>query len=396
MENKYIVLDTETTGLNAAEDEILQVSIIDNEGAVLFDSYIRPTQHTEWAEAERVNHITPEMVANSPTIEEVMPEINDILKRYDKIVGYNVRFDADFLKHNGAKFLNAEYADAMKMFAPIYGEWNDQRGSYKWQKLTIAADYYGYDWSEHKEAHNSLGDCYATLHVYKEINEVIKNQKSEYMLLGRLQMDCNYYLGAGNRNSKHLWAGTPKEQIEKMKELYSKLVVKPEWLSEKNISDYEKAMLPQEKVENEKEQSLKSFARADETKQRISDIADNCRNACELCDKQSQNDIFLSEEQAVQAVKLGIPVGYVTKQEGHHGSSAGLHTFYMLSEQNYSTLSNDESMDKGPVFHYTMTKEQKMEMLDIINAAIEDPCFAKGIEKPKKNVSLGKNQAGRK
>ncbi|MFQ8991824.1 MAG: LPD11 domain-containing protein [Ruminococcus bicirculans (ex Wegman et al. 2014)] len=396
MENKYIVIDTETTGLNAAEDEILQVSIIDNEGAVLFDSYIKPTQHTEWAEAERIHHITPEMVADAPTIAEVMPEINDILNRYDKIVGYNLKFDKAFLENNGAEFLSTEYADVMKMFAPIYGEWNDQRGSYKWQKLTIAADYYGYDWSEHKEAHNSLGDCYATLHVYKEINEVIKNQKSEYMLLGRLQMDCNYYLGAGNRNSKHLWAGTPKEQIEKMKELYSKLVVKPEWLSEKNISDYEKAMLPQEKVENEKEQSLKSFARADETKQRISDIADNCRNACELCDKQSQNDIFLSEEQAVQAVKLGIPVGYVTKQEGHHGSSAGLHTFYMLSEQNYSTLSNDESMDKGPVFHYTMTKEQKMEMLDIINAAIEDPCFAKGIEKPKKNVSLGKNQAGRK
>lgn len=396
MENKYIVLDTETTGLNAAEDEILQVSIIDNEGAVLFDSYIKPTQHTEWAEAERIHHITPEMVADAPTIAEVMPEINDILNRYDKIVGYNLKFDKAFLENNGAEFLSTEYADVMKMFAPIYGEWNDQRGSYKWQKLTIAADYYGYDWSEHKEAHNSLGDCYATLHVYKEINEVIKNQKSEYMLLGRLQMDCNYYLGAGNRNSKHLWAGTPKEQIEKMKELYSKLVVKPEWLSEKNISDYEKAMLPQEKVENEKEQSLKSFARADETKQRISDIADNCRNACELCDKQSQNDIFLSEEQAVQAVKLGIPVGYVTKQEGHHGSSAGLHTFYMLSEQNYSTLSNDESMDKGPVFHYTMTKEQKMKMLDIINAAIEDPCFAKGIEKPKKNVSLGKNQAGRK
>lgn len=396
MENKYIVLDTETTGLNAAEDEILQVSIIDNEGAVLFDSYIKPTQHTEWAEAERIHHITPEMVADAPTIAEVMPEINDILNRYDKIVGYNLKFDKAFLENNGAEFLSTEYADVMKMFAQIYGEWNDQRGSYKWQKLTIAADYYGYDWSEHKEAHNSLGDCYATLHVYKEINEVIKNQKSEYMLLGRLQMDCNYYLGAGNRNSKHLWAGTPKEQIEKMKELYSKLVVKPEWLSEKNISDYEKAMLPQEKVENEKEQSLKSFARADETKQRISDIADNFRNACELCDKQSQNDIFLSEEQAVQAVKLGIPVGYVTKQEGHHGSSAGLHTFYMLSEQNYSTLSNDESMDKGPVFHYTMTKEQKMEMLDIINAAIEDPCFAKGIEKPKKNVSLGKNQAGRK
>ena len=31
MEENYIVIDTETTGLNAAEDELLQVSIIDNE-----------------------------------------------------------------------------------------------------------------------------------------------------------------------------------------------------------------------------------------------------------------------------------------------------------------------------------------------------------------------------
>lgn len=397
MENKYIVLDTETTGLNAAEDELLQVSIIDEEGNVLFDSYIRPTQHTEWAEAERVNHISPEMVADAPTIEEVMPEINDILEKYDKIVGYNVKFDIGFLRENYAEFSEkVEQVDVMEMFAPIYGEWNEQKENYKWQKLTKAAAYYGYDWSEHKEAHNSLGDCYATLHVYKEINEVIKNQKSEYMLLGRLQMDCNYYLGAGNRNSKHLWAGTPEEQIEKMKELYSKLVVKPEWLSEKNISDYEKAMLPQEKVENEKEQSLKSFARADETKQRISDMAENCRNACELCDKQSQNDIFLSEEQAVQAVKLGIPVGYVTKQEGHHGSSAGLHTFYILSEQNYSTLSNDESMDKGPVFHYTLNDDQKKQLLNIVDTALKDPEYAKCLELPKKTTPMKKKSMGRK
>lgn len=397
MDENYIVIDTETTGLNAAEDELLQVSIIDNEGTVLFDSYIKPTQHTEWAEAERVNHITPEMVDNSPTIEEVMPEINDILKRYDKIVGYNVKFDIGFLRENYAEFSEkVEQVDAMEMFAPIYGEWNEQKENYKWQKLTTAANYYGYDWSEHKEAHNSLGDCYATLHVYKEINEVIKNQKSEYMLLGRLQMDCNYYLGAGNRNSKHLWAGTPKEQIEKMKELYSKLVVKPEWLSEKNISDYEKAMLPQEKVENEKEQSLKSFARADETKQRISDIADNCRNACELCGEQKQNDIFLSEKQALQAVKMGIPVGYVTKYAGYHGSSAGLHTFYMLSEQNFSTLKNDKSMDKGPVFHYTLNDDQKKQLLNIVDTALKDPEYAKCLELPKKTTPMRKKSMGRK
>ena len=48
-------------------------------------------------------------------------------------------------------------------------------------------------------------------------------------------------------------------------------------------------------------------------------------------------------------------------------------------------------MDKGPVFHYTMTKEQKKKMLDIINVAIKDPSFAKGIEKLKRDDDIGFN-----
>ena len=37
-----IVIDTETTGLDPFHDELLQVSIIDEEGNVLFDSYFKP------------------------------------------------------------------------------------------------------------------------------------------------------------------------------------------------------------------------------------------------------------------------------------------------------------------------------------------------------------------
>lgn len=43
--SKKIVIDTETTGLNAKTDELLQVSIIDTDGNVLFDSYFKPTRH---------------------------------------------------------------------------------------------------------------------------------------------------------------------------------------------------------------------------------------------------------------------------------------------------------------------------------------------------------------
>lgn len=71
-------------------------------------------------------------------------------------------------------------------------------------------------------------------------------QKFEYQLLGRLTQDCEYYLGAGGRNKKHLWALDEAEQIQKMKELYEGLSVKPEWLTLDEINAYEAQMLPEE------------------------------------------------------------------------------------------------------------------------------------------------------
>lgn len=98
----------------------------------------------------------------------------------------------------------------------------------------------------------------------------------------------------------------------------------------------------------------------------------------------------------VQAVKMGIPVGYVTKYAGYHGSSAALHTFYMLSEQNFSTLKNDKSMDKGPVFHYTLNDDQKKQLLNIVDTALKDPEYAKCLELPKKTTPMKKKSMGRK
>lgn len=65
----------------------------------------------------------------------------------------------------------------------------------------------------------------------------------DYQLLARLQQDCDYYLGHGNRSKKHLWAGGEAEQIAKMKELYSGLKEKPEWISLDDIDTYEARML---------------------------------------------------------------------------------------------------------------------------------------------------------
>ena len=73
-------------------------------------------------------------------------------------------------------------------------------------------------------------------------------QNPDYRLLDRLRADCEYFLGAGGRAEKHLWAGSVYEQIVKMRELYDALPQKPEWLTEEMIDDYADRMAPQYQV----------------------------------------------------------------------------------------------------------------------------------------------------
>lgn len=172
---KYIVLDTETTGLNSSEDELLQISIIDNQGNTLFDEYIKPLFNKCWDNAMAINGITPDMVSDKPNIIEYKKELNSILNSTDVIVGYNTQFDLSFLSSVGIENKNAKVVDVMLDFAPVYGEWRENYGCYKWQKLTTCADYYNYDWGE-DNAHNSLSDCRATLFCYQQLQE----NKEEY------------------------------------------------------------------------------------------------------------------------------------------------------------------------------------------------------------------------
>ena len=75
-----------------------------------------------------------------------------------------------------------------------------------------------------------------------------KDYGFEYQLLDRLRTDCDYFLGAGSRLEKHLWAGSVRGQIAKMRELYDRLPEKPEWLTLDDINKYAQRMAPQYQV----------------------------------------------------------------------------------------------------------------------------------------------------
>ena len=171
-EQKFICLDCETTGLDPDEAEILSLSIVNQEGVVLFDEKFKPEKHNSWDSAEAVHGIKPTDVENKPFIKEKLDDIRTILNQYQMIIGYNITFDLRCIaKAFGKEFFfdivsDFNSVDVMHLCAPIYGEKSDKWG-YKWQTLETCAKYYGYKF----KAHNSLEDVKATIYCYNKIME---------------------------------------------------------------------------------------------------------------------------------------------------------------------------------------------------------------------------------
>ena len=78
----------------------------------------------------------------------------------------------------------------------------------------------------------------------ESIGATLEQGSDDYRLLSRLKADCDYFLGAGGRAEKHLWAGNVREQIAKMRELYAALPDEPEWLTMEDIDRYAQRMEP--------------------------------------------------------------------------------------------------------------------------------------------------------
>ena len=88
------------------------------------------------------------------------------------------------------------------------------------------------------------GDQASAQETAQEKSSPAEDHGTDYRLLGRLRADCDYFLGAGQKNEKHLWAGSVHAQIAKMRELYEALPEKPEWLTPEAIDSYAERMAP--------------------------------------------------------------------------------------------------------------------------------------------------------
>lgn len=103
--NDFYAIDLETTGLSEVKNEIIQIAIIKFhhfQPAEILSSYVKPRRGLK-PEAAAINHITEDMVADAPYIEQIMQSVDAFIGERAPIVAHNLQFEYKFLAANGSE-----------------------------------------------------------------------------------------------------------------------------------------------------------------------------------------------------------------------------------------------------------------------------------------------------
>lgn len=121
---EYVSLDFETTGLDYKKDKIIEIAAIKYRNGIETDkliSLVNPQRNISKA-ASNVNHITDDMVASSPTENEIIPKLIEFLSN-SLIVGHKISFDLRFLE-TAAQKLNLDvqynYVDTLEISRKLF------------------------------------------------------------------------------------------------------------------------------------------------------------------------------------------------------------------------------------------------------------------------------------
>lgn len=168
--DSFCVFDIETTGLNKKYEKITEIAVCKvKDGKIIdeFTTFVNPEKHIP-EEVQNLTHITDDMVKDSPTIEEVLPQFIEFTK--DSIlVAHNASFDVGFMAHFAAEQkleFNPYVIDTLTIARENYT-------SVENHKLGTLAEFLGV---ELEGAHRAINDTRATAKVFIKMIEDLKKK----------------------------------------------------------------------------------------------------------------------------------------------------------------------------------------------------------------------------
>lgn len=168
---RFVVVDTETTGLDHGDDAIIELAAVRVVDGVITDTYqqlIDPERPIPY-EATNVNNITDDMVKGQPKIYEALPAFLTFVGD-DVAVAHNAPFDARFIAQ--ACMRNRFRAPARYFDTMEYARYWPTSPNKKLQTLIQVAGI------ETQSAHRALGDALATAQFVLVTNEKRKTKKN--------------------------------------------------------------------------------------------------------------------------------------------------------------------------------------------------------------------------
>lgn len=163
---KVLFFDLELTGFYN-HDEILSVTIVDATGKIIMDTFVKPKKKKKWKETEKIHGITPDMVEDSPTLEELTPRIREIFDNAENIIAYGVSTDYSHIKYI---YETAEERDDLyKKIRCCANEFvryiNEHRPDVVHASLTDAMSCFEIEWDG--VPHSSTADTIACMKVWE-------------------------------------------------------------------------------------------------------------------------------------------------------------------------------------------------------------------------------------
>ncbi len=179
-ESEFVVFDTELTGLNKRQDEIIsfgavRIRNLRIELGDLFDEFVQPEQ-VDHTDATLIHRITPEQLKLARPMKEVMPEFIEYVGDA-VLVGHYVGLDMDFLDETTKKLYGGKLANpvvdtmvmAIRYKKAVLEEFHEEEsmsGSYNLSELSRELNLP--DYSAHDSFEDALQAAYLFLFLVKK------------------------------------------------------------------------------------------------------------------------------------------------------------------------------------------------------------------------------------